>query len=88
MIFSHKSGLVVSARTLPGNPYDGHLLNVQLEQTAILLEDVGRTPKQVVVDLGFRGVDADNPTVKIIHGGKFKSPMKPQRRWLKRRQAV
>ena len=86
---SHKSGLmVVGARTFPGNPYDGHLLNAQLEQTTILLEDVGRAPKEVVVDLGFRGVDADNPNVQIIHRGKFKSLTKPQRRWLKRRQAV
>ena len=85
---THKSGLMVGARTFPGNPYDGHLLNEQLEQTAILLEDVGRTPKEVVVDLGFRGVDADNPTVEIIHRGKFKSLTKPQRRWLKHRQAV
>ncbi|MBP6711792.1 MAG: IS5 family transposase [Propionivibrio sp.] len=85
---THKSGLMVGARTFPGNPYDGHLLNEQLEQTAILLEDVGRTPKEVVVDLGFRGVDADNPTVEIIHRGKFKSLTKLQRRWLRRRQAV
>lgn len=85
---THKSGLMVGARTFPGNPYDGHVLNQQLEQTTILLEDVGRSPKQVVVDLGYRGVDADNPGVEIIHRGKYKSLTKPQRRWLKRRQAV
>ena len=85
---THKSGLMVGARTFPGNPYDGHLLNEQLEQTTILLEDVGRTPKEVVVDLGFRGVDADNPKVEIIHRGKFKSLTTQQRRWLRRRQAV
>lgn len=45
-------------------------------------------PKQVIADLGFRGVDADNPAVEIIHRGKYKSLTKPQRRWLKRRQAV
>ena len=53
-----------------------------------MLEDVGRAPKQVVVDLGFRGVDADNPGVQIIHRGKFKSMTQQHRRWLKRRQAV
>ena len=58
---THKSGLMVGARTFPGNPYDGHLLSAQLEQTCILLEDVGRSPKEVVVDLGFRGLDRDNP---------------------------
>ena len=85
---THRSGLVVGARTFPGNPYDGHILSAQLEQTGILLEDVGRAPKQVVVDLGFRGVDADNPGVQIIHRGKFKSMTQQHRRWLKRRQAV
>lgn len=77
---THRSGLMVGARTFPGNPYDGHILNEQLEQTSILLEDVGRTPKEVVVDLGFRGVDGDKPNVEIIHRGKFKSLTNRQRR--------
>ncbi len=85
---THRRGLIVGARTFPGNPYDGHILAAQLEQTSILLEDVGRTPKQVVVDLGYRGVDADNPGVEIIHRGRFKSMTNQQRRWLKRRQAI
>ena len=85
---THRNGLIVGARTFPGNPYDGHILNQQLEQTAILLEDTGKTPKQVIVDLGYRGVDKDNPDVEIIHRGKYKSLTKQQRRWLKRRQAV
>jgi len=85
---THRSGLVVGARTFPGNPYDGHILSAQLEQTGVLLEDVGALPKQVVVDLGFRGVDHDNPGVQIIHRGKYKSLTQQQRRWLKRRQAV
>ena len=85
---THKSGLMVGARTFPGNPYDGHILSAQLEQTSILLEDVGRIPKEVVVDLGYRGVDRDNPNVEIIHRGKYKSLTAQQRRWLKRRQAV
>jgi IS5 family transposase len=85
---THKQGLMVGARSFTGNPYDGHTLNEQLEQATILTEDTGATPKQVVVDLGFRGVDAANPGVEIIHRGKFKRLTEPQRRWLKRRQAV
>jgi len=85
---THKSGLVVGARTFPGNPYDGHSLCEQLEQVRILLEDTGKAPKEVVVDLGFRGVDQDNPGVEIIHRGKYKSLTRRQRRWLQRRQAV
>lgn len=43
---THKSGLVVGARTFPGNPHDGHILAAQLQRTGILLEDVGRVPKK------------------------------------------
>ena len=88
IVVTHRRGLMVGARTFPGNPYDGHILSAQLRQTSSLLEEIGRAPKEVVVDLGFRGVDGDNPTVQIIHRGKLKSLTKPQRRWLKRRQAV
>jgi IS5 family transposase len=85
---THRSGLVVGARTFPGNPYDGHTLWEQLEQTTILLEGVGVKPRQVVADLGYRGVDAHNPGIEIIHRGRHKSLTRAQRRWLKRRQAV
>lgn len=85
---TYKQGLMVGARTFPGNPYDGHTLNSQLEQIEVLLEDVGVKPKQAVVDLGFRGVDADNPGVEILHRGRWKSMTRKQRRCLKRRQAV
>ena len=47
-----KKGLIVGARSFPGNPYDGNTLAEQLEQTAILTD----TPvKTALVDLGYRG---------------------------------
>jgi transposase, IS5 family len=87
---THKQGLVVGARSFPGNPYDGHILAAQMEQSAILLQDLGVKPKQAVVDLGFRGKEAEqsNPGLEIIHRGKIKTLTKAQRRWLKRRSAV
>ena len=85
---THKQGLMVGARSFPGNPYDGHVLSAQLEQTTNLLQDTGRAPKQVIVDLGYRGVDADNPGVQIIHRGKYKSLSDHEKRLLKRRQAI
>jgi transposase, IS5 family len=85
---THKQGLMVGARTFPGNPFDGHTLAQQLEQTMNLLQDLGHKPKQAIVDLGYRGVDADNPDVEIIHRGKYKTLTALQRRWLKRRQAI
>ena len=88
LVVTHLRGLMVGARSFPGNPFDGHTLAAQLEQTTNLMQDLGRAPKQVIVDLGFRGVDAENPNVEIIHRGKYKSLTKLQRKWLKRRQAI
>ena len=85
---THKQGLMVGARSFPGNPYDGHVFSAQLERTANLLQDTGRVPRQVVVDLGYRGVDADNPGVQIIHRGKYKSLSDHEKKLLKRRQAI
>ena len=85
---THKQGLMVGARSFPGNPYDGHVLSAQLEQTTNLLQDTGHAPKQVIVDLGYRGVDSDNPGVQIIHRGKYKSLSEQEKKLLKRRQAI
>ncbi|MCU0933122.1 MAG: IS5 family transposase [Thiobacillaceae bacterium] len=85
-----RQGLMVGARSFPGNPYDGHCLAEQLEQTTILLQDIAGAPrpKSVLVDLGFRGVDAEVAPVEVIHRGKAKTLTRAQRRWLKRRQAI
>lgn len=85
---THQQCLIVGARSCPGSPYDGHTLAEQLKQTQVLLEDQPTKPKQVYVDLGYRGVDADNPDIKIIHSGKYKSLSKAERKRLKRRQAI
>ena len=76
---------MVGARAFPGNPYDGHTLAEQREQTNTLLQDIGVRPTTAVVDLRFRGVDDEIAPVKCIHRGKIKSLDKRQRGWLKRR---
>jgi transposase, IS5 family len=85
---AHKPGLVVGARSYPGNPFDGHTLSDQLEQVTNLLQDIGVNPHTAIVDLGLRGVDADNPDVQIIQRGKFNKLSTQQRKWLRRRSAV
>jgi transposase, IS5 family len=84
---THKSGLIVGARSFPGNPYDGHTLAGQIEQTTTLLQDLGVKPKVAVVDLGYRGVDHLVP-VEVVHRGRYKTMPSQHRRWLKRRQAI
>ena len=88
LLVTHGHGLIAGARTFPGNPYDGHTLAEQLQQAEVLLQDVGVVPKTVVVDLGYRGVDAMVPDVQLLHRGKSRSMTSQQRRWVKRRQAV
>jgi IS5 family transposase len=88
VVVSHKHGLMLGARTFRGNPYDGHILSAVLEQVTNLTQDLPLKLKHIVVDLGFRGVDADNPDQQLIHRGKFKSLSLQQKGWLRRRQAV
>src|SRR5690606_27901372 len=60
----------------------------QLEQATILMQDCAAAPETVFVDLGYRGVDADNPGVHVVHRGKPKRLTAQERRQLKRRQAI
>ncbi len=88
MAVTHRHGLMVGARSFPGNPYDGHTLAAQLEQTTTLLQDIGVKPTTAVVDLGYRGVDAQIAPVQLVHRGRSKTLSAAQRAWLRRRQAV
>jgi IS5 family transposase len=83
-----KHNLIVGARSFAGKPYDGHTLYEQLEQAAILMQETGQKPLTAYVDLGYRGVDADNPHTAIKHRGKFKTLTDQERKLLKRRQAI
>ena len=80
--------LIVGARAFHGNPYDGHTLWAQLEQASILMQDNAVAPTEVYVDLGYRGVEADNPQVRIVHRGRWRRLSRSDRRRLKRRQAI
>ena len=53
---------VIGARTLPGNPYDGHTLAAQIAQTERL---TGVEIERAYVDRGYRGHDADQARVFI-----------------------
>ncbi len=59
---------------------------IKMTRASTILSD--STIRNVYVDLGYRGVDADNPTVRINHRGKSKRHTEQERRLLKRRQAI
>lgn len=73
-----KEGLVVGMRSMPGNPYDGHSVDSQIEQIQILS---GVTPKLALVD---RGVEPAAPTRLLVsHTRRLPKRLK---KLLKRRQ--
>ena len=91
---THKQGLtgwpraMVGAKRFVGNPFDGHTLAAQISQCNELIQAAGSEVKQAFVDLGYRGVDADNPGVEVVHRGRIKTMSERQKRQLKRRQAI
>ncbi|BCL95177.1 hypothetical protein MAFF211479_48790 (plasmid) [Ralstonia solanacearum] len=79
----HKEGLVLGARSMPGNPYDGHTLAEALEQAVILS---GERPQITVVDRGYRGVEVEG--VKIYHPGLRRGITRGLRAMIRRRSAI
>jgi len=52
---------------------NSHILSAVLEQASNLMQDIPAKINQVVVDLGFRAVEADNPGKSIIPGASSKA---------------
>jgi IS5 family transposase len=80
---THKEGLVVGMRSLPGNPYDGHTLPEAIEQVSIL---TGQKPKTVFVDRGYRGITVDEVT--IWRSGQKRGVTPAIRKAIHRRSAI
>lgn len=72
---------VIGIRSYPGNPYDGHTLDEQLQQSETLSDTLTKT---VVVDLGYRG--RHQTQADVIHRGRKLS--KRQKKRLRRRAAL
>ena len=80
---THKEGLIVGIRSLPGNPYDGHTLPEAIEQVSIL---TNQTPKAVFVDKGYRGASVDGVT--IWRSGQRRGVTPSIRKAIHRRSAI
>ena len=80
---THKEGLVVGMRSMPGNPYDGHTLPEAVEQVSILTDHL---PKAVFVDKGYRGVDVAG--VAIWRSGQKRGVTPAIKKAIHRRSAI
>src|SRR4249920_1401426 len=75
---------VLHARTLPGNPYDGHTLRAAIDDTERL---TGCAIERAYVDKGYRGHDTENPHRGFISGQK-RGVFGLIKRELRRRSAI
>ena len=80
-----RGGWMLGAMSLPGNPYDGHTLDQQLNQVRRLL---GRRMHDIHVDMGYRG--HNHCGAETVHVDKRRRGRTPKSlwRWMKRRAAV
>ena len=76
-------GFIVGARSMPGNPYDGHTLNDALDQVEVLTDI---RPSLAVVDRGYRGHGMTRARVLISGMRKGITPMLAE--LLRRRSAI
>jgi IS5 family transposase len=74
---------VLGARTLPGNPFDGHTLADQIAQTERI---TGRPVERAYVDRGYRGHDADE--ARVFLSGQKCGVTPAIRREIRRRAAI
>jgi IS5 family transposase len=75
---------VLHAKSLPGNPYDGHTLGVVIDGTERL---TGCEIERAYVDKGYRGHDTANPRRVFISGQK-RGVFGAIKRQLRRRSAI
>ena len=74
---------VLGARTLPGNPFDGHTLAAQIAQTGRI---TGIPVGRAYVDRGYRGHDADK--ARVFLPGQKRGVTPTIRREIRRRSAI
>lgn len=81
---THKEGFVVGIQALPGNPFDGHTLDGQLDQVERL---TGKLPGTTFVDKGYTGHDVLGERTRVLISGTRKLSYRLKRH-LRRRSAI
>ena len=75
---------ILHAKSLPGNPYDGHTLKDVIEETEAL---TGREIERAYVDKGYVGHDAQNPH-RVFRSGQKRGVHGQIKKELRRRSAI
>ena len=85
IVSTSKESFVLAARSLPGNPYDGHTLQACIEQATRV---TGVVPQEAYADRGYKGHGCNTDTLKVWISGSKRGVTPAIERKLKRRNAV
>jgi IS5 family transposase len=85
IVSTSKESFVIGAKSLPGNPYDGHTLKECIEQAERVS---GIKPQEAYTDRGYRGHGCNTGTFKVWIAGTKRGVTAAIHRKLKRRNAV
>ncbi|EMK06155.1 transposase [Leptospira sp. ZV016] len=86
LVTTSKSNWIVGVQALHDNPYDGHTLKDAINQMEKI---VGLRPKEVYVDLGYKGKDHHPEDVQVHLSNKSRKKMtRWERMWMNRRSAI
>ena len=85
IVSTNKESFVIGAKSLPGNPYDGHTLKACIEQAERVC---GVKPKEAYTDRGYRGHGCTSGNLKVWIAGARRGVTAAIHRKLKRRNAV
>ena len=85
IVSTNKESFVLAAKSLPGNPFDGHTLQACIDQAARVTQI---TPREVYTDRGYRGHGCDTESLKVWIAGAKRGVSKATGKKLKRRNAI
>lgn len=85
VVSTSKESFVLAAKSLPGNPYDGHTLQACIEQARRV---TGVAPTEAYADRGYKGHGCNTDFFKVWISGSKRGVTKAIERKLKRRNAV
>jgi transposase, IS5 family len=85
LVVTHHEGFAVGARSMPGNPYDGHTLAEAIEQMEIITQ---HSPKQIFTDLGYRGHELKREGMQVYHSRLKRSMSRKLKADIRRRSAI
>lgn len=85
IVSTSKESFVIGAKSLPGNPYDGHTLQACIEQAERVS---GIKPQEAYTDRGYRGHGCTSESLKVWIAGARRGVTAAIHRKLKRRNAV